>query len=114
MRLLLHKVADKSSPREYCTDCGGMGRLSPEELCPACQGTRFKPWPLSHVELDGGPPPKHEFSTSFVARAKAEGWVSQQGDLLTFNTKPEAFVYRIVHRPTKDEPLYRVELEEQS
>ena len=54
---------------------------------PATPGFDHEPWPFAGIRLEGGDPPKTAtVSTSFVQNARAEGWMTVEGE-------------QVVHRP---------------
>lgn len=47
---------------------------------PDTPGEEHEPWPLLGVEPVGALPDEMEISTNFVAKGKAEGWISTEGE----------------------------------
>lgn len=82
--LTIRKLADKTTGERvtrYDQETGAKKLVNP-----ATDGDDHEPWPLAGVEAVGEVPAEVDFPTHFVARGKAEGWITLEGE-------------EVVHRP---------------
>lgn len=82
--LAIRKLADRTSAERAV-------RFDPETgekflYDPTTPGFDPEPWPLLGVRVEGGAPKHTVVSTTWVARARAEGWATLEGE-------------EVVHRP---------------
>lgn len=109
--MYLKRFYDWSAPEEkwtmnriVCATCRGAGAILRDgepRLCPDCSGGIIEKEipPVAGVDvLKAGPKVKH-FSTRFVKRGQAEGWLELGAEELMIVARNMTLVYEIVRKP---------------